>query len=121
MTFNSSLAFKKYSSESQVNGFECTALVQGNTVMFKVRGSAATNLDTSDQYAYCGTFSQLKPLITDNSDHIKRVVITHKYIGQLRFDVDTCQLRMGYTFNYNGNAVDIPEGTNFYMEETFIL
>ena len=49
------------------------------------------------------------------------LVINHKYIGQLRFDVDTCQLRMGYTFNYNGNAVDIPEGTNFYMEEVFTL
>ena len=118
---SSALVVKTYKSESEVNGFECTAIAQGNVVTFKVRGTAATNLGTNNQYAYCGTFSKLKPLISENADHIKRAVITHQYLGQLRFDVGTCQLRMGYTFNYNGNAVDVPKGTTFYLEETFVL
>lgn len=104
-----------------MNGFVCDALVQGNVVTFKVRGIASLNLGTSNQYAHCATFEQLKPLITSKSDHIKRVIVEHRYFGQIRFDVTTCQLRIGYTFDQNSNAVDIPKGTDFYIEETFVL
>lgn len=115
------MTVKKYTSESQANGFESTALVQGNTVTFKIRGTATQSLGTSANYAHCGTFTQLKPLITENASKIKRITITPKLGGQLRFDYDTGFLRIGYTHDWTGTSAPIPEGTAFYLEETFVL
>lgn len=118
---NSALTVKKYTSESQVNGFESTALVQGNVVTFKIRGSAAQTLGTKDGYTYCGTFTQLKPLLTENTSKIKRIVVAPKIGGQLRYDPDTGYLRIGYTHDWTGEPVVIPAETAFYLEETFVL
>lgn len=118
---NSALEVKTYSRTSEANGFETTAFVQGNIVTFKVRGSAAVNLGTSDNYAGVGTFSQLASLITIPGARIKRIPITSAINGQMRFNTDTCQLQIGYTYNQDGGSVDIPLGTAFYLEETFIL
>ncbi len=118
---NSALTPKTYPGESTMNGFECTAIVCGNVVTFKVRGRTSIKLGTSSNYAHCAQFSELSPLIASKSDRIKRVIINNKYFGQLRFDISTCNLRIGYTFNNSGNAVDIPQDTDFYIEETFAL
>ena len=118
---SSSLAVRKYNSESEPNGFVSTAIVQGNVVTFKIRGSAAQTLGTKDDYAYCGTFTQLKPLMTENVSKIKRIVIAPKIGGQLRFDPDTGFLRIGYTHDWTGASVVIPADTSFYLEETFVL
>lgn len=115
------MTVKKYTSESQVNGFESTALVQGNVVTFKIRGSATQTLGTKDGYAYCGTFTQLKPLLTENTSKIKRIVVAPKIGGQLRYDPDTGYLRIGYTHDWTGEPVVIPAETAFYLEETFVL
>ena len=118
---NSALEVETYKSESKENGFDSKAIVQGNNVTFKIRGTATQTLGTKDGYAYCGTFTQLKPLMTENDSKIKRVVIAPKIGGQIRFDPDTGFLRIGYTHDWSGNSVVIPEGTAFYLEETFVL
>ena len=118
---NSALTVETYKSESKENGFDSKAIVQGNNVTFKIRGTATQTLGTKDGYAYCGTFTQLKPLMTENDSKIKRAVIAPKIGGQLRFDPDTGYLRIGYTHDWSGNPVVIPEGTAFYLEETFVL
>lgn len=115
------MAVKTYSRTSEANGFVTTAFVQGNTVTFKIRGSASVNLGTSEQYAGVGTFSQLASLITVEGDRIKRIHITSTISGQIRFNTDTCLLQIGYTYNQSGQSVDIPSGTIFYLEETFVL
>ena len=120
-SINSALVVKKYNSESQVNGFESTAIVQGNTVTFKIRGNAEQTLGTKDGYAYCGTFTQLKPLLTENTSKIKRIIVAPKIGGQLRYDPDTGYLRIGYTHDWTGEPVVIPAETAFYLEETFVL
>ena len=120
-TLNSALEVETYKSESKENGFDSKAIVQGNNVTFKIRGTATQTLGTKDGYAYCGIFTQLKPLMTENDSKIKRVVIAPKIGGQIRFDPDTGFLRIGYTHDWSGNPVVIPEGTAFYLEETFVL
>ena len=95
--------------------------MQGNTVTFKIRGNAEQTLGTKDAYAYCGTFTQLKPLLTENVSKIKRIVIAPKIGGQLRYDPDTGYLRIGYTHDWTGEPVVIPAETAFYLEETFVL
>lgn len=117
----SSLTPKTYPGKSTMNGFECTAIVCGNVVTFKVRGRTSIKLGTSSNYAHCAQFSELSPLIASKSDRIKRVIINNMYFGQLRFDISTCNLRIGYTFDNSGNAVDIPQDIDFYIEETFAL
>lgn len=120
-SINSALKVKTYSRISEANGFETTAFVQGNIVTFKVRGSAAVNLGTSNNYAGVGTFSQLSSLITIGGARIKRIPITSEISGQIRFNTDSLQLQIGYTYNQDGESVDIPSGTTLYLEETFIL
>lgn len=110
-----------YAADSETNGTECWAVVDNHTVTFCIRGTAAVNLGTSENYAFCGTFSQLLPLVTLNRSRIKRIEVTSAIKGQLRFDISTGQLRLGYTYNNSGAAVDIPKGTTFYLEETFVL
>lgn len=118
---SSTLTIKVYAADSETNGFECWAVVDNHSVTFCVRGTAAVNLGTSENYAFCGSFSQLKSLITLNRSRIKRIEVTPTIKGQLRFDVDTGYLRLGYTYNNNGAAVDIPKDTIFYLEETFVI
>lgn len=112
---------KVYTEKSQTNGFECQAVVEGHTVTFIVRGTAAVNLGTSDNYAFCGSFPQVKALVTVARPRIKRVIITPKIFGQLVYNHDTGYLRLGYTFDNNGSAIDIPKDTVFYLEETFVM
>lgn len=88
---------------------------------FKIRGTAAVNLGTSEAYAGVGAFSQLANLITVEGARIKRIPITSAINGQIRFNTDSLQLQIGYTYNQNGQAIDIPSGTTFYLEETFVL
>lgn len=118
---NSALSVKVYSGEGQINGFESWAVVDNHTVTFCIRGTVATNLGTSDQYAYVASFPQLKSLITLNRLRIKRIEIMPTIKGQIRFEQDTGILRIGYTYNNSGLSVDIPEGTALYLEETFVL
>ena len=118
---NSALTAKDYSGEGQINGFESWAVVDNHTVTFCIRGTVATNLGTSDQYAYVASFPQLKSLITLNRLRIKRIEIMPTIKGQIRFEQDTGILRIGYTYNNSGLSVDIPEGTALYLEETFVL
>ena len=118
---SSALTTKVYAADSETNGFECWAVVDNHSVTFCVRGTAAVNLGTSENYAFCGSFSQLKSLITLNRSRIKRVEVTPTIKGQIRFDIDTGYLRLGYTYNNSGAAVDIPKDTIFYLEETFVI
>lgn len=118
---SSALTAKVYAAGSETNGTECWAVVDNHTVTFCVRGTAVVNLGTSENYALLGTFSQLLPLVTLNRSRIKRIEVTSAIKGQLRFDVDTGYLRLGYTYNNNGAAVDIPKDTIFYLEETFVI
>ena len=118
---NSALTTKVYAADSETNGFECWAVVDNHTVTFCIRGTAAVNLGTSENYALCGSFAQLKSLVTLNRSRIKRLEITPNIKGQMRFDIDTGYLRIGYTYNNNGTSVDIPKDTIFYLEETFVI
>ena len=118
---SSALTTKVYAADSETNGFECWAVVDNHSVTFCVRGTAAVNLGTSENYAFCGSFAQLKSLVTLNRSRIKRVEITPTIKGQIRFDIDTGYLRLGYTYNNSGVAVDIPKDTVFYLEETFVI
>lgn len=118
---NSALAVKVYPGEGQINGFESWAVVNNRTVTFCVRGTITTNLGTSDQYALIASFPELKNLITLNRPRIKRIEITSDIKGMIRFENDSAVLRLGYTFDTSGKAVDIPEGTILYLEETLVL
>lgn len=118
---NSALTTKVYAADSETNGFECWAVVDNHTVTFCIRGTAAVSLGTSENYALCGSFAQLKSLVTLNRSRIKRLEITPNIKGQMRFDIDTGYLRIGYTYNNNGTSVDIPKDTIFYLEETFVI
>ena len=88
---------------------------------FRVRGDAATKLSTSGQYAGAGIFSQLAPLVTIKGDRIKRIAITPSISGQIRFSTDSMQLQIGYTYDQDGQPIDIPADTAFYLEETYVL
>lgn len=118
---NSALTVKIYAGSSEINGFECWAIVDNHTVTFCIRGTITTNLGTSDDYAFVASFPQLKNLVTLNRVRIKRIEITSVIKGQIRYEQDTGMLRIGYTYNNSGTSVDIPKDTVLYLEETFVL
>lgn len=118
---SSALTVKSYTSGYEQNGFTCWAIVDNHTVTFRIIGTAATALGTSSNYAFVGSFPDLKDLITFRGDRIKRVVITPTLRGQVRFNYESCQLQIGHTFDNSGAAANIPSGATFWIEETFVL
>ena len=109
---------KRYTSTNP-NGTTVTAIVQGRSVGIRVRGAATMGLATAENYATVGTIKQIGDLLT-KGQILKRIVITKSIFGQLIITTDGV-IRVGYTFDSAGAAVNIPEGMTFYIEESLVM
>lgn len=112
------MQIKRYTSTSP-NGTTVSAIIQGRSVSIRVRGAAATGLATADNYATVGTIKQIGSLLT-KGQILKRIIVAKNLFGQLIVTTDGL-IRIGYTFDSAGIAVNIPEGTAFYIEEAFLM
>lgn len=114
------LGEKRYTGSNSTTGTTVTALVQGKVVGIRVRGTTPNTLASSAGYVTVGTIQALTSLMT-KGNVIKYAILCKGIMGQLLIDASTGQIRIGYTYDLTGEALNIASGKAFYIDETITL
>ena len=114
------LGEKRYTGSNSTTGTTVTALVQGKVVGSRFRGTAPDALATKAAYVTVGTISALSSLMT-KGNVIKYVNWGKFLFGQMQIEASTGAIKIGYTYNSAGEAINVPANQAIYVDETIFL
>ena len=96
------------------------ALVQGNVVGIRIRGTVPKAIATQSGYITVGTISALSSLMT-KGNVIKYINWGKFLFGQMQIEASTGAIKIGYTYNLAGEAINVPANQAIYVDETIFL
>ncbi len=111
---------KRYTGFNSNAGTTVNAIVQGKVIGIRVRGTAPDALATKAAYVTVGTISALSSLMT-KGNVIKYVNWGKFLFGQMQIEANTGAIKIGYTYNSAGEAVNVPANQAIYVDETIFL
>ena len=108
-----------YGNSYEPNGMTANIIERANGFGIYIRGTVAQNLGTSTGYATVAIIPRLKEILYHEIITIE--LISKGIYGQLRIIKDTGAVQFGYTVNNEQKAIDIPKGTNIWLEKSFFV
>ena len=111
---------KRYTGSNSNTGTTVTVLVQGKVAGIRIRGTVPKAIATKDGYITVGTISALSSLIT-KGNVIKYAVLGKFLFGQMQIEASTGAIKIGYTYDVNGDPINVQENQALYIDETIML
>lgn len=110
---------KHYTSSNSATGTTVNVIVRNKVVGIRIRGTVPKAIATQSGYITVGTISALTSLM--NSTVIKYVNWGKFLFGQMQIEASTGAIKIGYTYNSAGDAINVPANQALYVDETIFL
>lgn len=111
---------KRYTGSNSNTGTTVNALVQGNVVGIRIRGTVPKAIATQSGYITVGTISALSSLMT-KGNVIKYINWGKFLFGQMQIEASTGAIKIGYTYDVNGDPINVQANQSLYVDETIML
>lgn len=116
----SDLIEKRYTNSNSATGTTVDVILKGKVVGIRIRGSVPQSISTQSGYITVGTISALSSLMT-KGNVIKYVNWGKFLFGQMQIEASTGAIKIGYTYNSAGEAINVPANQAIYVDETIFL